>query len=96
MPIAIGTILFQFINSVMPPDVLQVGHGSLDFSALRHGVDMIIEHSHFSPCEETRNPFSPAFHFRPPPKRYCVPPACERAGGKVGVPTPIKFRIEWF
>src|SRR5262245_37441725 len=78
----------------MSPDVLQVGRRSLDFSAVRHGVNMIIEHSHFSPCEETGNLFFPAFRFGPPPKRYCVASACEPAGRKVGVSTPVKIGVK--
>ena len=42
MPIAIRTILFQFVKAMMSPDVLQVGHGTLDFSTLPHRVNEII------------------------------------------------------
>ena len=77
----------------MPPDVLQVGHDGLDFSALRHGMDMIIEHSHFPPREDAGNLFGPGFDFGPFLKRYYIPSACEGAGRKVGMSTPIKFGI---
>src|SRR4029453_14124129 len=78
----------------MFPDVLQVGRRSLDFSALRHGMNVIIQHPHFPPCEETRNLFSPGFHFSHPPKRYCVAPAWERARRKVGASAPVKIAVK--
>src|SRR5882724_1007252 len=96
MPAGAATVLHEFSFSVMPPDVLQVRHGSFDFSALCHGVDMIVEHPHFSPCKEPGNLVVPRFNFCPVVKRYHIPSARQRAGRKVRMPAPIKFRIECF
>src|SRR5437660_8101303 len=94
MPAGTTAILDQFLFSVMFTDVLQVGRRSVDFSPLRHGVNVVIQHSHFSPCEETGNLFFPAFYFGPPRKRNCVAPACEPARRKVGVSTPVKIGVK--
>src|SRR5438874_2824797 len=87
-PAGTTAILDQLLFSVMFPNVLQVGSTSLDFSALAHGVNMIIQHSHVSPCEKIWDLFSPCLDFRPPSERYCVSSACERAGRKIGMSTP--------
>ena len=43
MPIAIRTILFQFVYAMMPAYVLQIRHGNFEFSALPHRVNKIIQ-----------------------------------------------------
>src|SRR6476646_2767232 len=59
MPTKPNTVVHQFFFSMMPPDMLQVGHGTLDFSMLRHRVDEIIQHSHFAPGKQARRLSSP-------------------------------------
>jgi hypothetical protein len=44
MPIAIRTILFQFVYAMMPAYVLQIRDGNFEFSALPHRVNKIIQY----------------------------------------------------
>ena len=43
MPIAIRTILFQFVYAMVLAYVLQIRHGNFEFSALPHRVNKIIK-----------------------------------------------------
>ena len=43
IPTAIGTILFQFVYAVVLAYVLQIRRGNLEFSALPHRVNKIIQ-----------------------------------------------------
>ena len=94
MPAGSTAILDQLLLSVMFPNVLQVGRRNLDLFALRHGVNMIIQHAHVSPSEKTGNFSFPPFDFGPPPEGYCISPACERARRKVSVSTPLKIGVK--
>jgi len=44
MPIAILTILFQFVHAMVLAYVLQIRHGNFEFSALPHRVNKIIHY----------------------------------------------------
>src|SRR4030095_847633 len=70
MPAGADTVFHQFFFSMMPPDMLQIGHGALDFSTLGHCMDKVIEHSHFPPGEKAGYLFRPGLHFRPFLKWY--------------------------
>jgi len=44
MPIAIRTILFQFVYAMMRSNVLQIRDSNFEFSALPHRVNKIIQY----------------------------------------------------
>src|SRR5213596_2707424 len=90
-PAGISAVSFQFSRPMMSRNMLQIRHAVLDFTALRHRVNEIIQQRL---VVETTSPkqssafFTPRLHRHPFLKRYQVAFACEDATRKVGVSTP--------
>src|SRR6266545_1037467 len=93
-PITIGTILFQFVHAMMSAYMLQIGHDNLEFFALSHRMDKIVQHSHFTPGKQTGRLPGPALNFIPHVKRDCLPPAGKGSRTEIGVPPPFEVRIK--
>src|SRR5438046_2753146 len=78
----------------MPPDLLQVGHGSRDFFSLCHRMDKVVQRSHLTPRKQSRRLPIPRISFLPRLKRDCVAPAGKRSGTEIGVPAPFELWIK--
>src|SRR5206468_10395599 len=95
MPIAIRTILFQFVYAMMPGYVLQIRHGNFEFSALCHRVNEIIQQRLLVEItKQARRFLPPRLRLRPCSEGESVPPASEGPGRKIRASTPIKLGIK--
>src|SRR6266576_3359672 len=94
MPAGASTVLHQFFFPMMYPYVLQVGHGTCDFSALRHRMDKVIQHSHVAEFEQTWNLATHRLDLSIPFKRYSITPAREHPRAKISMPAPFEVGIK--